>query len=926
MENTTIYNDELNNDMTSIENTLVTASVQSDADVDFDDFDRLLDDFIRKSLDEDTEDEGSENKPADDNCGGNDGSDGENEFVEFKYGSINFELGGNTYEIPKQPYSCKASKLVLSNGSYEEQTLLGEPVVFVSKQKECLRPFFVAHAITGFKEEYAPAVYIYRASESYPVGRVPLNYDNDENSMNTSCMDVVDALPCGNYFFFICGLEVSGLSAVYKNCNGGCCIPFVKVNGEMELPLVALDVASVEIRGSHYSLDVALRFNKMLDKRYAYSLFLYNRNYNLISRGAAFPWDTFSNRKRKNLLAHLVTEYIPFGEYWLFILQNGIPQWRVELSVDGGSAAVKGIFSVRQFGLEYLILCELEKDYSWHRFREGAATFEMKNYFLSVYQRSYLNKKRSSMGLSALTGARHFVYYGGCGTMELGALGSMSRMFEGISYFDSVDCITLTDTSNAANINNSIAEQFSGCNNKCIALYNISALVGNGSFAVRAIIDAMNRYSSFSVCLVGSRAEVAQLFESFPQLKRYFPADNCISSGNLFAEAFVNRVVKELVKCDLRLSLEAQLFLLDTVRCAEDEGCLNGMKIADVCDFVKTGIVENFISRTISSIDNDRIMDKEFLSRVEACDIDKEKILWKKKNEFEDSIRELNMMVGLNDLKKNITTTFNRLRISAERRRLGLRVKGGECHHMLFTGNPGTGKTTVAKMMGRIYHSLGLLSKGDVVFVDRSKIVGRYIGETESNMQRILNEAKGNILFIDEAYTLCDSKDDRKDFGCRAIECLLTVMAQDNCDMIVIFAGYAKEIDMMMRCNQGLSGRFPYKFDFADYSADELMQIAELKLSQEDYELTPEARTLLYRSIEETVKNKEWDFSNARWIGQYIDNGIIPAQCERLMQCSAPINRDDYRLIRIEDVSAAYALYKQTKKERRIYREIGFTA
>ncbi|MBR5813203.1 MAG: hypothetical protein IKY37_01990, partial [Bacteroidaceae bacterium] len=161
MENTTNYNDEFNNDMTSIENTLVTASVQSDADVDFDDFDRLLDDFIRKSLDEDTEDEGSENKPADDNCGGNDDPDGENEFAEFKYGSINFELGSATYEIPKQPYSCKASKLVLSNGSYEEQTLLGEPVVFVSKQNECLRPFFVAHAITGFKEEYAPAVYIY---------------------------------------------------------------------------------------------------------------------------------------------------------------------------------------------------------------------------------------------------------------------------------------------------------------------------------------------------------------------------------------------------------------------------------------------------------------------------------------------------------------------------------------------------------------------------------------------------------------------------------------------------------------------------------------------------------------------------------------------------------------------------------------------
>ena len=144
--------------------------------------------------------------------------------------------------------------------------------------------------------------------------------------------------------------------------------------------------------------------------------------------------------------------------------------------------------------------------------------------------------------------------------------------------------------------------------------------------------------------------------------------------------------------------------------------------------------------------------------------------------------------------------------------------------------------------------------------------------------------------------------------------------------MIVIFAGYSKEIETMMRCNQGLSGRFPYKFEFADYSADELMQIAEQKLSQQDYELTAEARDLLHKTIEETVRNKDWDFCNARWVGQYVDNGIIPAQCERLMKCSAPKSRDDYRMVNAEDVNAAFALHKPAKKNCRIYRGIGFTA
>ena len=320
------------------------------------------------------------------------------------------------------------------------------------------------------------------------------------------------------------------------------------------------------------------------------------------------------------------------------------------------------------------------------------------------------------------------------------------------------------------------------------------------------------------------------------------------------------------------------------------------------------------------------VEDRDFHTTIEACDIDKDRIVKGREKEFEESIAQLNAMVGLNSVKKNIIRTFNMLKMNAERRRLGLRVKSGEAHHMIFTGNPGTGKTTVAKMMGRIYRSLGLLSKGDVVFVDRGKIVGRYIGETERNMQRILNEAKGNILFVDEAYTLCDSLADRKDFGYRAIECLLTVMAQENCDMIVIFAGYAKEMDMMMRSNQGLSGRFPYRFEFEDYTADELVLIAEQKLEQQDYELTSEARDLLHKSIGECVRNKEWGFSNARWIEQYVNNGIIPAQGERLLLSDGAKSRDDYRYVTVDDVSAAYAMYKPEKRSGKVYREIGFTA
>ena len=952
MENVTIYNTEFENDATSVNNNSVMAtneesSAQEDA------FDRLLDEFIRKKLDEDVRSE---------NCGGgSEGSDdwddefcdcnddeyddedihlgeyvvndpdevedvAENGFAEFAYGSLDLELGGTVYKMPKVPYSCKASKLVLHNCDYEEYALTGEPLVFVSASCDNLRATFVLHSVSDYEEYCPPLVYLYSASQGNPIDRMAMHYDDDDKQATLLCEDVIKSLPCGNYFFYLFGVEVDGLSTVYNNCNGGCCIPFVKVDGDMELPSVALEAAGVKTGSRYCSLDVSLKFDKMLGKEYAYTLFLYNRNYNLVSRGATFSWDNYSVRKRKNLLTHMTATYIPFGAYRLFVLQNGIPRWKVEFFVEGGKATVTAFSDIKQFGNEFLLLYGLEKESDWHRFREGDATVEMKEYFLSTYQRSFLNKKRRAMGLNALSTSMHFVYNGGNSVSELKGLESMSRMFWNVSCFDSVDCTTLTEVTAMSTPTDRITELFGGCNNKCIALYNMTALAGNGSLLVNKMIDAMDRYSSFSVCLIGSSAEIGQFFGSFPQLKRYFSENDCISGGEVFAETVVDKVVKVLRECDLRLSLPAMRFLVDTVQRAQVAGCFRGLKMADVCDFVKDGIIGNFVNRIMSSADKDSIADKAYLTTVEASDIDKEKIMWNRENGFEESIRQLNMMVGLSNVKQNIITTFNRLKICVERRRLGLKVKGGECHHMLFTGNPGTGKTTVAKMMGRIYRSLGLLSKGDVVFVDRGKIVGSYIGDTERNMQRILQEARGNILFIDEAYTLCDGSDDRKDFGHRAIECLLTVMAQEECDMIVIFAGYSKGIEMMMRSNQGLSGRFPYKFEFADYSADELMQIAEQRLSQEDYELTPEARDLLYKTIEDAVLNKEWDFYNARWVGQYVDNGIIPAQCERLMRCSAPKSRDDYRMINVEDIVAAYALHKPAKKNCKIYRGIGFTA
>jgi SpoVK/Ycf46/Vps4 family AAA+-type ATPase len=282
-------------------------------------------------------------------------------------------------------------------------------------------------------------------------------------------------------------------------------------------------------------------------------------------------------------------------------------------------------------------------------------------------------------------------------------------------------------------------------------------------------------------------------------------------------------------------------------------------------------------------------------------------------------------MVGLDNIKRDITTMANRTKFYMERRRMGLPTSDKAVFHAIFTGNPGTGKTTVARMLGKIYHSLGLLSRGNVIAVDRTRIVGRYIGETEENMKAILHEAQGNVLFVDEAYTLYN-KNDEKDFGRHALEALLDVLARHNPDMLIIFAGYQDEMDRLMSMNPGLVGRFPYKFLFKDYTTDELMQIAQSLLAADDYQLSDDAARQLAEAIRATQAQHSKHFGNARWVHQFVHNGIIPALANRLATTTHPFTREVYQRIEADDVQRAYELFNPKTIELKPHRQVGFSA
>ena len=269
---------------------------------------------------------------------------------------------------------------------------------------------------------------------------------------------------------------------------------------------------------------------------------------------------------------------------------------------------------------------------------------------------------------------------------------------------------------------------------------------------------------------------------------------------------------------------------------------------------------------------------------------------------FEESMSKLNKLVGLKNLKYNIETHLNLVRFSHLRQQHGLQVSIPPLH-MIFTGNPGTGKTTVAGLLGEIYASLGILKNGHVIKVDRKKLVGQYIGDTEENTKRALQQAHGNILFVDEAYTLVGDPDDKRDFGPKVLDCLLDELGKENTDMIIILAGYPDEMEQLLKSNKGLQSRFPYTFHFEDYTEAELLEIAVKTAENSGYSFSDEAyerlRELVHREVTQRSNKEDKHFGNARYITRLISTRIIPNMSRRVLS-SADADASPLVLSRIE--------------------------
>ncbi len=276
-----------------------------------------------------------------------------------------------------------------------------------------------------------------------------------------------------------------------------------------------------------------------------------------------------------------------------------------------------------------------------------------------------------------------------------------------------------------------------------------------------------------------------------------------------------------------------------------------------------------------------------------------------KPEDEEDAQDQLDSMIGLAEVKQQVRSVINYVKIRQECEKRGVK-RQPMSYHMVFTGNPGTGKTTVARIIAEIYHDMGVLSKGHLVEVGRADLVAGYVGQTAIKTQEVIKKAKGGVLFIDEAYSLMGSGND---FGREAVETLLKGMEDNRNDLIVIVAGYPALMKQFMESNPGLASRFSKTIYFPDYSAGDLVKIFQKFCKDNNLKLEKEALAIVKTTMETEVACKKKDFGNARMVRNYFEQAMMN-QANRL---SGEANITDKMLCKLtkEDVPMKIRLEKK---------------
>ena len=268
-----------------------------------------------------------------------------------------------------------------------------------------------------------------------------------------------------------------------------------------------------------------------------------------------------------------------------------------------------------------------------------------------------------------------------------------------------------------------------------------------------------------------------------------------------------------------------------------------------------------------------------------------------------DPYKELDELIGLNSVKKEIHSLANFVKLQKQREAKGLKT-AKVSYHLVFYGSPGTGKTTVARIVGRIYKDLGVLKKGHTVETDRGGLVAKYMGQTALKTDTVVQQALDGVLFIDEAYALVPESGNGQDYGQEAISTLLKRMEDYRDRLVVIIAGYRNEMDRFIQSNPGLQSRFNRYIDFPDYTAEELSDIFKMYMKKNQYTLNQEADQYLRESFEYAVAHKDRNFGNARYARNIFEKAI-QQQANRL-EGRSNLSERELTELTVEDLAASF--------------------
>ena len=701
----------------------------------------------------------------------------------------------------------------------------------------------------------------------------------------------------------------------------------VKLGDNQEKHKCMDDIASVDLKlmsdATHYSdaaMKVILKGKPGTSLRpHRFSCYFYTADYYPVCEGEQV--EKIRNGRRRELVLNISCDriWIP-GKYILMIRDDldCLSVMRIDFSLDERLKVT--LDSQKNLGpisfentLASCLQCDNE---NWIGVSRTPGATQMRHRAILSTQMTLFNEYRKEDGNGELRFCKNLLV--AMNNPMVDFLGRLAMLIDSDYGFKFIDCATLYDLS-CNNPYEPLQEVLSVTTMKLLCLTRIQELFApTGKVILRKIIDELRLSGGKTLLwLCGTRREIEAILNLAPSLKQYYQADSWVEQQSSTPYELVQAFYARMEEENLELSLQTKDHLARAIIEGCEKGAITSWSSFEVDQFVEKEILPRFFRRVLLS-EKDGI---QALLDEEDIPFDK---LTNSTSTFEQSISELNAMVGLEGVKQGIRTMANQSRLFLERRKRGLNTSGELSYHSIFTGNPGTGKTTVARQLGKIYHALGLLSKGEVISVDRTRLVGQYIGQTEDNMKLILEEAKGNVLFIDEAYTLVTCADDKKDFGRRVLDSLLTVLTQPNPDMLIVFAGYENEMQAMLSTNVGLAGRFPYRYHFDDYSAEQLMEIARRLFDHDDYLLTSEAAQELQNTITQTVAQKPANFGNARWVEQFVRNGIIPAMADRIFSSGS----NDFQHIEVADIVKAYKKFNPKVIELKPARHIvsGFSA